>query len=246
MQKTSKKHYGDPTISVCIATCNGEKFIDAQLSSIVSQSVPPAEIILVDDGSVDATVVIAERILKTFQGHVQIEVHEKRLGVNKTFMQALSLSTQQIIVFCDQDDVWYSQRLKNIQKKFRAERNDLLLTNAHIEENGRLTDRTLFGHLPPSAGFLSNLAKNHFVGCQIAINRSLITAINKFPSDNFCFYDHCIAQKALWNGRLSFLTEPQGIYRRHSGTLTTISKRRSFLKVLASRVVLTFWLMFAQ
>ena len=245
MQNTSEKNYGDPTISVCIATCNGERFIGAQLSSIVAQSVPPAEIILVDDGSVDATVEIAEKILRTFSGEVRIEVNKKRQGVNKTFRQAISLSTQQIIVFSDQDDIWYSQRLKNIQKKFSAERNDLLLTNANIEEDGRLSDRTLFGRLPPNRRFLNNLMRNRFVGCQIAINRSLITAINKFPSDDYCFYDHCLAQKALWNGRLSFLTEPQGIYRRHDGTLTTITRRRSLLKALASRIVLTFWLMFA-
>lgn len=49
------------TISVVLCTYNGEKYIEEQLHSILSQKRPVDEIIILDDGSTDHTIDIAEK-----------------------------------------------------------------------------------------------------------------------------------------------------------------------------------------
>ena len=51
-------------ISVVIASYNGEKYLEQQLDSILSQTLPPVELIVCDDCSIDATVAILEKYKK--------------------------------------------------------------------------------------------------------------------------------------------------------------------------------------
>ena len=48
--------------SVCVTTYNGERFIEAQLRSILSQIAPDDEVIVSDDGSMDNTLKIVDFI----------------------------------------------------------------------------------------------------------------------------------------------------------------------------------------
>ena len=61
-------------ISVCIPTFNGEKYIKAQLNSIISQLGIEDEIIISDDGSTDQTV----KIIESFKDdRIKILIHKK-------------------------------------------------------------------------------------------------------------------------------------------------------------------------
>src|SRR5206468_1414491 len=49
-----------PTVSVVVPVLDGERFLAESLESIVGQSYPPAEVIVMDDGSHDSSPEIAE------------------------------------------------------------------------------------------------------------------------------------------------------------------------------------------
>ena len=57
---------GRNSISVVMATYNGEAFLQEQLESIASQSRPPDEMIIADDASQDATLDIVRKFRKSF------------------------------------------------------------------------------------------------------------------------------------------------------------------------------------
>lgn len=89
-----------PLISVAMATYNGSRFLKEQLDSLLSQTYPNIEIIVVDDCSTDNTV----EILKEYElkyNNIHICENEINLGVNQTFGKALKLTKGELIAICD-------------------------------------------------------------------------------------------------------------------------------------------------
>ncbi len=109
-------------ISVALCTYNGAEFLPAQLASIVAQSRQPDEIVVCDDGSTDETHAQLRQFVTESSIPVQFRINEKNLGSVKNFEQAIRLCTGEVIVLCDQDDVWREDKLKLIETAFSKRR----------------------------------------------------------------------------------------------------------------------------
>lgn len=97
----------NPTISVVIPAYNGELFIEKTLRSVIGQEYPADQIIVIDDGSTDNT----PRILDSFEDQI-IRRRIKNQGVAVATNIGLSIATGQNIAFLDQDDLWFTNKLK--------------------------------------------------------------------------------------------------------------------------------------
>lgn len=106
--------FGDQKISVAMATCNGEAFLEQQLDSIFSQSVPPDEIVICDDRSDDGTVSIAEAWRRRHPGAIRLLRNPVRLGSSRNFERAISEASGDVIFLADQDDVWLPGRVEQM------------------------------------------------------------------------------------------------------------------------------------
>src|SRR6476469_5550437 len=111
MNKTELEMSNFPSISVAIATYNGELYLEEQLDSILSQTLKPAEIIVCDDLSTDGTQTILEKYQQ--KGHLRFFVNDKRLGFVGNFKRAVSLTQpNHYVALSDQDDVWLPQKIE--------------------------------------------------------------------------------------------------------------------------------------
>ncbi|MBB5342196.1 glycosyltransferase family 2 protein [Tunturibacter empetritectus] len=108
----------DVRFSVAMCTYNGEKYLGEQLESIARQELLPEELIICDDCSIDATLSIAERFAAESPFAVRIVRNQKNLGYSGNFARAIELCTGELIALCDQDDVWYPQKLKRLKELF--------------------------------------------------------------------------------------------------------------------------------
>lgn len=111
------------TISVCIATFNGAKYIRKQMDSILKQDLtdyPEAEleIIVSDDGSTDDTLQIIQSYgderIKIYH-HQQKHSHKYKKGLfaaTENFGYALEKATGDYIFLSDQDDIWAPFKIK--------------------------------------------------------------------------------------------------------------------------------------
>ena len=108
-------------VSVVLCTFDGERFLSRQLSSIATQSRLPDEVIVIDDHSTDATVKIVEAFAGTVPFPVEISVNDHRVGVTKNFERAITRCDGDIIVLCDQDDVWLPHRVEVVEERMVAE-----------------------------------------------------------------------------------------------------------------------------
>ena len=71
-------------VSIIVATYNGEKYLEAQLASIASQTYNDVEVIICDDKSTDETVNIVKEFAKN-NTKVSYHINEVNVGVNKNF-----------------------------------------------------------------------------------------------------------------------------------------------------------------
>lgn len=95
-----------PKVSVVVPVFNGEKYIAAAIESVLDQNYKDFEIIVVDDGSTDAT----EKIVRQFSGSLSYHRQENR-GAGTARNLGVSLAQGDWIAFLDADDVWYPHKL---------------------------------------------------------------------------------------------------------------------------------------
>lgn len=107
-------------LEICVAVCtyNGEAYLGEQLKSIAAQTRRPDRMVIVDDASSDSTPEIARRFAREANFPVVVEVNNRNLGYSRNFERAIPLSTGDVIVLSDQDDVWSPEKLAKIEMAF--------------------------------------------------------------------------------------------------------------------------------
>lgn len=100
------------TVSVVIATYNGDKFLREQFDSLLDQTLMPDEIIVADDRSTDATWDIIMEYKTRFPNLFVVYQNEKRLGPHANFKNAFKYAKCDLIAPCDQDDIWQPEKLE--------------------------------------------------------------------------------------------------------------------------------------
>ena len=104
-----------PLVSVVIATYNGERHIAQTLQSVLGQSHPVLDIIVVDDGSSDGTV----EAVRALQAELRV-IQRKNGGVSSARNAGASVARGDLICFLDQDDVWHPEHLSGHLRTFAA------------------------------------------------------------------------------------------------------------------------------
>lgn len=107
-------------LSVAMATCNGHKYIQAQLDSLVAQTRRPDEMVISDDASTDGTAGLIARFAAEAPFPVVVRDNPTRLGYIKNFEQAVSLCSGEVIFLADQDDLWRPEKLARHEAIYQA------------------------------------------------------------------------------------------------------------------------------
>lgn len=91
------------SLSVVIPNYNHARFLPKALDAIVSQSLPPLEVIIVDDASTDESVMIIESYQKKYS-FIHLYKNERNLGAVATLNKAVDLSQGKYLACCASDD----------------------------------------------------------------------------------------------------------------------------------------------
>ncbi|MEG5067316.1 glycosyltransferase family A protein [Microcoleus sp. B3-A4] len=140
MRPDSPKCPSLPLVSVIIPAYNAEQFIEETLKSVLAQTYPEIEVLVVDDGSQDRTAEIVEKISKK-HSRVQL-LKQQNAGVAAARNLAIQKSRGEYIAPIDADDIWYPE---NIEKQVQCMREGepslgvVYSWSLDIDENGFLT-----------------------------------------------------------------------------------------------------------
>lgn len=96
-------------VSVIMPAYDGERFIKESIESILAQTFKDFELVVVDDGSTDSTL----EIVKSFDDE-RIKYFHKENSGNQAIPRNYGIKKAQgeFIAFCDQDDLWYPEKLE--------------------------------------------------------------------------------------------------------------------------------------
>ena len=106
------------SLSVALASYNGERYIGAQLDSIARQTRLPDELVICDDASTDSTEDIVREFARRAPFAVRFFQHERMGSSTRNFELAIAECRGDIIFLCDQDDVWYPNKVETIEAVF--------------------------------------------------------------------------------------------------------------------------------
>lgn len=132
-----------PTISTIMAVYNGEKFIAEAIESILAQTVPSDEIIIINDGSTDRT----PQVLSQYPQITVVSQSNK--GVWFSTNKAIDIATGKYLNFIDSDDIWHPDKNRQ-QLKHLIENPELDLSLCHLQQFTQIGQNKSYG--PPQKG----------------------------------------------------------------------------------------------
>ena len=129
---------GAPRVSVVIPAWNAAGFIEKTLATVAAQTFKDFEIVVIDDGSSDATKDVVERFLKDkgLRGRCIRQENKKIAGARNAGIKA---AEAELIAFLDHDDLWFPEKLEAVLREFDSHPEaDLLCHDENIIKDGKL------------------------------------------------------------------------------------------------------------
>jgi teichuronic acid biosynthesis glycosyltransferase TuaG len=188
-----------PTFSVVVAAFNSESRIAETMLSVLGQSRSDLELIVVDDGSTDATATVAERIAA---GDERVRViRQRNRGTVAARNAGLEAATGSYVSFLDDDDLWLPAYLEHVADRFeRVEDAGLVHADAWVLDAdsgrfGRLTAHRRFARPirrlapapAPRQAEEALLRVNFVTTCAATVSRRALEAVGELdPSIRGC------------------------------------------------------------
>lgn len=196
---------GRPKISVCMAAFQGERYITAQLRSVLDQLSEDDEVIVIDDHSTDGT---REKVRALADPRVCLVEHHANQGVAKSFEEAISRATGSVIFLSDQDDLWAPVKVSRVLQVFDKNPEVTLVTTdaSLIDEDGVQLGGSYYakrGRFSP--GFMSNLIRCKYLGCTMAFRSGLVSKVMPFPRGSVILHD-------IWIGVINSVSSGNTFY----------------------------------
>ena len=224
-------------ISILLCTYNGEKYILEQLESIKRQTLLPSEIKIYDDCSSDDTVaIIGEYSKNNSWTSWEINVNEHNKGWRLNFYDAINACDGDIIFFCDQDDIWFENKIEVMVDTMAKNSNILTLSGLQflIDAEGKNTkhEHVLacgdnYNYSLKKSPLLKNIqgiSWQNRVGCAMAIKKELKEQLEYFERDNAFAHDLWAVNLAALLDGCYYINFPAIKYRLHGDNASVNNK----------------------
>ncbi|HVC60493.1 MAG TPA: glycosyltransferase [Acetobacteraceae bacterium] len=232
-------------IVTVIPLYNGARFIARALDSVLDQTLPPSEIIVVDDGSTDDGPVIVQRFVNS---HPIRLLRKPNGGQSSARNFGIASSNADHIALLDQDDAWYPNHLEELVRPFQEARaRELGWVYSDLDEidsDGNMVVRSLLRMMPsahPKRDVFTCLTMDMFVLPSASlISRKAFEAVGGFDENLMGYEDDDLFLRLFRAGYDNiYLDIPLTQWRIHTGS-SSYSRRMSesraiyFRKLLAS------------
>ena len=236
-------------VSVILAAYNEEKYIKKAIESVLNQTLDDFELIIVDDGSTDAT----SKIINSFDDLRIKTIFQTNLGPGASRNNALDIASGDYVTFLDGDD-WYGDDLLEIAYG-EASKNSTDMTffqminynNGEVYENDWFSLKSFDDSFEDRVFEPSETPGSIFdlsVGvCQKIYNREFLRRINaKFPEGiffedmPFFYYVYLKAQ------RISIIKRHLYYRRKHDESITHVVDEKFFDTVRAGQVLMDIFI----
>jgi glycosyltransferase involved in cell wall biosynthesis len=202
-------------ISVVVGVHNGERYVGSALESALAQDYTPIEVVVVDDGSTDATADIVARYPVRY-------IHQRNGGQGAAKNAGVAAAAGELVAFLDHDDLWAPTKLTRQVEALRA----------RPEADGVLA--RLETLLEPGAAHPPWLPRSReypwFPPSSWLVRRALFDAIGPFDTASVAPDVDWMLRARDAGARFEIVREPLGWYRFHG---ENVSYRRAEMREAA-------------
>lgn len=242
-----------PSITVLVPCFNTAPYLETTVQTALAQTIPPTEIILVDDGSSDGTLEII-RSLEARHACIKVVALESNQGLVAARNAGLKVSTGDYVAMLDADDLWTPDALEVRAQLAKTYPDAVVIATdfawfedePHAEPTGRVglgpRGRSLFaksfssGEPSYLADPFPSVASTHFawVGATL-VKRSAISAVGNFDVTFNGAEDTLLWLRLAQRGPFVFSPRITAHYRQRAGSIVAQlkgPKELHYLKVL--------------
>jgi len=138
-----------PLISVITAVYNGEKYLEQTIKSVINQTYPNIEFIIIDGGSTDGTL----DIINKYKNKISKWISEPDKGISDAFNKGIELANGDYINFQgDGDGFCYSESINDLFKDIN--------TNEDIIVSGRINRMSIDNEILYTSPYVSDFNKH--------------------------------------------------------------------------------------
>jgi glycosyltransferase involved in cell wall biosynthesis len=215
-----------PRLSVVMPAFDAQRTVAAAIGSALAQTVADLEVLVVDDGSRDATVAEVRRLAATDARVTLLE--QANAGPSAARNRAIDVARGAVVAFLDADDLMLPNYAERMLERLDARPDvDLVGCDAWVFDGrrGRIRRRTMLDEAAPPAalapdadGQFRQLADHNFVYVGCAVRRSALVAVGGFEEATNAGEDWDLWLRLLASGRqLDLVREPLAVYRLSEG-----------------------------
>jgi len=203
-------------VAVVIPAFNAAAYLQVTLDSLKQQTLVPEQIIVVDDGSTDATLAIAEQ-------NGVLCLRQERGGPGAARNHGLALAKSEYVAFLDADD-WYA--LDKIERSLEFVQElgaDCVATDAWLVAGDRVERRKNEGRIVPAVLTLELLLGGNPIVCSTVIcRREAVRIAGGFDEsqEQVATEDYDLWLRLAQREPIAYLAEPLTFYRTHPGSLS--------------------------
>ncbi|MDU1904879.1 MAG: glycosyltransferase [Dysgonomonas sp.] len=226
-------------VDILLATYNGDLYIEQQILSLQSQTFDQWRLLIHDDGSHDNTISIIKRFAAIDKRIILIEDGIKHGNAAANFMHLINFADAPFIMFCDQDDIWFDNKIETMYDSIRLKDSSIpqvLYSNSFIWDPTTNKKRGLSTITFPKT--LSHLLflNSGMQGCVAIFNRKTLELM-KLWRGNCAMHDHILHLIGLSMGNVTYLKENLMLYRQHENNVTgdTAGKEVDINRVINNR-----------
>lgn len=203
-------------VSVIIPVLNGGKFLAEAIESILTQTVRPFEILVVDDGSTDDTETVAKRFNRDIR-----YVYQDSSGVAAARNKGLELAQGEIIGFLDADDIWLKNKLE-IQLELLQKHPEYEMVIGLLRRVPFLKTKEVLEQEIITGEYVTSLGS-------LIIKKQVFDKVGKFDEEMTLGEDVDLFLRVLESGTKVWAHEDVvQICRRHTSNITLNEKRKNF------------------
>lgn len=234
-------------MTIVLATYNGEDYLNEQLDSIFNQSFINYQLLIGDDCSTDNTVKIIEEYQLKYE-NIYLIRNVQQLGHVRNFENLISKVDSGYIALCDQDDIWYKDKLLEAISALEScnDTGTPMLFHSDLmgidSKNYTLYDSFFKerGYAFPQKRSLDiMLGRSGIMGNTMVFNQALKKEILPFPKD-LIVHDYWIALVNELVGRRVTFSKPLVKYRIHNRNTSKAFRSTIENKFLRNNILLPY------
>ena len=208
-----------PLISIVLPVYNGERFLRTSIESCINQTYKNWELLIIDDGSSDNSVLIAQEYAK-MDSRIFSYQNPQNLKLPKTLNRGFSFAKGEYLTWTSDDNLYHPQALERMMYLLQNTDAEFVFAEcAIIDESGNR-----ISSITAPKDYRSAIWDHNFVGACFLYSRSVYDLVGEYDTNLFLGEDYDYWLRIFSNFSVGYVDEELYQYRRHDKSLSATQK----------------------